>query len=202
MADPLVRNLAGSLTAAALGLAVLGGALYAADGWLERKERAFRQAQASLARAARQYRNASDDQAVYQQYADRFRDMGRRGWIGEEQRLSWIEALQAINGELKLPVLRYDIGQRAQVPLTRVSFDASRLHLYRTPMTLEIGALHEYDVVRLLQQLATQGAGLMDLASCSFSQSGSIRFNPRAANIQASCALDWYTLQLDDAQDR
>ena len=202
MADSLARNLAGSLVAAAVGLGVLGGAFYGADRWLEGKERAFRQAQATLARAASQYRNASDDQAVYQQYADRFRDMGQRGWIGEEQRLSWIEALQAINAELKLPILRYEIGQRAPVPLTRASFDASRLHLYRTPMTLEIGALHEYDVVTLLQQLAARGAGLMDLSSCRFSQSGPIRFNPRSANVQASCTLDWYTLQLDRAEDR
>ena len=128
--------------------------------------------------------------------------MGQRGWIGEEQRLSWIEALQAINAELKLPILRYDIGQRTEVPLTRAPFDASRLHLYRTPMALEIGALHEYDVVNLLRELAGRGAGLMDLSSCRFSQSGPIRFDPRSAKVQASCALDWYTLQLDGAEDR
>ena len=69
MAEALARKLVGSLVAAALGLAVLGGALYGGDRWLERKERAFRQAEAALARAASQYRNASDDQAVYQQYA-------------------------------------------------------------------------------------------------------------------------------------
>ncbi len=201
MADSVVRRLRGSLAFALAGLAVLAGtALYAAD-WIEARERAYERARADLAEAARQFRSASDDRAVYRQYADRFRAMSQRGWIGDESRLSWIEALQSINADLKLSVLRYEIGQRT--PASGVRAPASnRLNLYQTPMRLEIGALHEYDVVELLERLNERGDGLLSLSGCTFRRAGDLRLQARATNVDASCALDWYTLQFaTDTED-
>lgn len=200
MADPTLRNLAGSLIAAAAGLAVLVGTAWIASGWLADRERAFNRARSELARAADQYRNASDDQAVYRQYADRFRDMSERGWIGEEGRLTWIEALQSINADLKLPVLRYEIGQRTSVEHPRAG-GASSLHLYRTPMRLDIGALHEYDIVELLERLDEAGDGLLSLSSCTMTRNGKLRFDARRANVDAACELNWYTLRLETDEE-
>ncbi|WP_139150884.1 hypothetical protein [Halofilum ochraceum] len=200
MADPTVRNLAGSLIAAAAGLAVLAATVWLASDWLAERERAFNRARGDLARAANQYRNASDNQAVYRQYADRFRDMSERGWIGEEGRLTWIEALQSINADLKLPTLRYEIGQRTGVAHDRAS-GSSRLHLYRTPMRLEIGALHEYDVVELLERLDQRGDGLLSLSGCTMTRNGNLRFDARSANVNAACELNWYTLRLDTDEE-
>lgn len=200
MADPTLRNLAGSLIAAAAGLTVLAGTAWFASDWLADRERAFNRARGDLARAANQYRNASDDQAVYRQYADRFRDMSERGWIGEEGRLTWIEALQAINADLKLPVLRYEIGQRTRVDHPRARGPSS-LRLYRTPMRLDIGALHEYDIVELLERLHEAGDGLLSLSSCTMTRNGELRFDARRANVDAVCELNWYTLRLDTDEE-
>ncbi len=41
MADPTLRNLAGSLIAAAAGLALLAGTAWMASDWLAERERAF-----------------------------------------------------------------------------------------------------------------------------------------------------------------
>lgn len=200
MADPTLRNLAGSLVAAAAGLAVLAGTFWIASDWLAERERAFNRARGDLAQAANQYRNASDNQAVYREYADRFRDMSGRGWIGEEARLTWIEALQSINADLKLPTLRYEIGQRTSAAYGQTS-SSSRLHLYRTPMRLNIGALHEYDVVELLERLDQAGDGLLSLSSCRMTRNARLRFDARTANVDAACELNWYTLQLDTDEE-
>jgi hypothetical protein len=196
MADPTLRNLAGSLIAAVTGLAVLAGTAWMASDWLAERERAFDRARRDLAQAANQYRNASDNQAVYRQYADRFRDMSELGWIGDEGRLTWIEALQSINADLKLPTLRYEIGQRTSVEHDRAG-GGSRLHLYRTPMRLDIGALHEYDVVELLERLNRAGDGLLSLSGCTMTRNGKLRFDARSANVDAACEMNWYTLRLD-----
>ena len=200
MAESIARRLGGSLALAAGGLLILGITVHAATGWLAERERAFERARGELSRAARQYRSASDDQAVYREYATRFRDMRARGWIGRERRLTWIEALRAINGDMKLPVLRYEIGQRMPTRLDGAP-GGDRLRLFRTPMELEIGALHEYDVVELLERLERAGAGLMALSGCRFSRDGSVRLDPRVTNVRARCALDWYTLELDVADE-
>lgn len=194
------RRLSGSLALAAGAVAVLVVTVHLADGWLAERERAFDRARRDLSQAARQYRNASDDQAVYREYATRFREMRERGWIGEERRLTWIEALRSINEDLKLPVLRYEIGRRVPARLEAMP-GGDRLQLFRTPVRLEIGALHEYDVVELLRRFDADGAGLPALSHCRFERNGPVRLDPRAANVRADCALDWYALELDTADD-
>ena len=196
MAKSVLRRFGGSAALALAALLLLGGTLHYAQQWLAEREQAFAQARRDLATAADQYRSASDDRAVYRQYATRFRDMRARGWIGPERRLTWIEALQAINTELKLPVLRYEIGRRTPASGTRTR---DSLRVYRTPMELTIVALHEYDVFRLLRRLAQQGAGLMALSQCELRRNDPIRLAPGARNVEANCALDWYTLELDAA---
>lgn len=196
--DP--RQLAGSAIAAAVAAALLLVALQYGSAWLDERAGDYRRARAELERAARQYRSASDDQAVYQEYASRFRSMIERGWIGPEQRLSWIESLQEVNTELKLPVLRYEIERQRDVPLNGAGFDASHLRLQRTPMRLRIGALHEGDVLALLDGLAAAGRGLMTAEQCSLrrtNDTGEVRFDPRQANVEVECAVNWYTLEIE-----
>lgn len=196
--DP--RQLTGSALAAVVAAALLFASFHFGSAWLEDRAADYRRARAELERAARQYRNASDDQAVYQEYAARFRAMVERGWIGPEQRLSWIETLQDVNTELKLPVLRYQIERQRAVTLNGADFDASHLRLQRTPMRLRIGALHEGDVVALLDGLAESGRGLMTTSHCSLrrtNDTGEVRFDPRRSNLDVECAVDWYTLEIE-----
>lgn len=196
--DP--RQLAGSAIAFGVAALLLFAAVQFSSTWLDERAADYRRARAELQSAARQYRSASDDQAVYQEYADRFRAMIERGWIGPEQRLSWIESLQQVNTELKLPVLRYQIERQRAVTLNGAGFDTSHLRLQRTPMRLTIGALHEGDVVDLLNGLAGSGRGLMTTEHCSLQRSndtGEVRFEARRANVDVECAVDWYTLEIE-----
>ena len=194
-----LRPLLGAGVAAIIAAAALAATAWVAGDWLAGHERAFRRAQADLAAAAQRYRNASDDQAVYEQYATRFRRMRERGWIGAEQRLSWIEALQKTNRRLRLPTLRYDIAERRPVPLDSAPFDTSRLQLHRTPMQLTLGALHEGDLLTLLGELAERGKGLAALERCALQRaggSGQVRLGPGATNVEIGCTLHWYSLEI------
>ncbi|MDZ7829067.1 MAG: hypothetical protein U5K33_06135 [Halofilum sp. (in: g-proteobacteria)] len=182
---------------AAAALAVLMLVVYAGSAWLSEREDAYNRARSDLARAASQYRSASDDSAVYDQYATRFRDLEESGLIGEERRLAWIEALQSANRELRLPTLRYEITPREAVSLSAVDVGSQYIELYRSTMTLEIGALHEGDVLSLLRSLAGERAGIMETESCLLRRArpaGSLSFDPRVANLDVSCRLHWYTL--------
>lgn len=185
---------------AAIALLLLLGTAWAGSVWLDEKERDYRRARSELSRAASQYRSASDDKAVYEEYAARFRDLEQRGMIGEERRLSWIETLQMINQELKLLVLRYDISPQRTAELDGAGFDTGRFRLQRSDMSLNFGALHEGDVLRLLSSLARDGAGLMETESCSMRRSrgdGSITHDAGSANLEVSCRLHWYTLRIE-----
>jgi len=194
------RALRAPAAAVAAATLVLASTVYVSQAWLERQQRAFAQARQSLARAATRYRSASDDRAVYARYANRFRDIRARGWIGEARRVSWIEALQRSNAELELPRLRYDIGRQKRVDLGATGPAAEGLVLQGTPMELTLDALHEGDVITLLQRLAEHGDGLMALRGCRLEHAGDdgrIRLDPEAANVAAACTLNWYTLRIE-----
>lgn len=187
------RPFAGPAAAAAVGLLVLGLTWQASTGWLGERAGAFRRARAELARAAEQYHSASDNQAVYARYADRFRRMIERGWIGRENRLGWIEALQTISRDLRRPSLHYRIG--AQHVVER---PGAHLALRRTAMRLRFGALHAGDVLTLLSRLRRAGDGLMAIDYCSLSRAGErIQFSARAVNVNVECRLQWYTLRIE-----
>lgn len=184
---------------AAAALAVLVLVVYVGSGWLADKKRAYDRARSDLARAASQYRSASDDTAVYDQYAARFRELEDSGMIGDERRLAWIEALQAANRELKLPRLRYQIEPRKAASLADAEVDTDHLQLHLSTMRLEIGALHEGDVLSLLQTLAAEPAGIMETESCLITRArapGSLSMDPRVANLEVTCRVHWYTLAI------
>ncbi len=194
------RELSGPAVALAAAVVLVAATGYVAQEWLDRREQAFRDARQALAQAASQYRNASDDQAVYAQYATRFREIRERGWIGREQRLSWIEALQTINRELDLAKLRYDIARQKRLDLGAAGSTPAGLALYGTPMEVTMEALHEGDVLTLLDRLRGQGKGLMALRGCRLELArtdGRIRMAAEAANIAATCTLHWYSLRIE-----
>lgn len=205
MADPQFewRALRTPVILASLALLLLLGTAWAGSAWLEERERDYRRARSELARAANQYRSASDDKAVYEEYAARFRELERTGMIGEERRLSWVEALQSVNEELKLPVLRYEISPQRTVSLDGAGFDTGRFRLHRSDMRLDFGALHEGDVLELLRTLARDGAGLMETDACSMNRSrggGKIDYSAGSPNLDVECRVHWYTLQIEQEE--
>ncbi len=189
-----LRPLIGPGLAALLALGLLAATWVVVGDWLQTRSDEFHRARSELAQAASRYRNASDDQQVYAEYAARFRRMRASGWIGPEQRLGWIEALQRINADLKLPTLRYDIGEQTRV---EPAMPSAHLELNRTPMTLNLDALHEGDVIELLERLQDEGQGLMSVERCSLARNGErVRLDADAANVRIECSLDWYTLSM------
>lgn len=197
------KRLVGPALAALAGALVLAASAYAAGGWLEGIERDYDRARADLDAAARQYREASDDRAVYQRYASRFRERADAGWIGDEERLSWIEALQAVNDDLRLPRLEYDIGEQVAAEVAGPA-PSGRLDLRRSPMRLRIGALHEGDILALLAGLRDRGNGLMEVNYCRIERSGQgpdVVVDPGRANVDATCELHWYNLHLEPEPD-
>lgn len=184
---------------AAAALLLLVGVAYFGQQWLAQKQQAYDRARADLARAASQYRSASNDTAVYDQYAARFRDLERSGVIGDEQRLAWIEALQEANRDLKMPTLRYEIEPRQVVPLDRADVSTGYLQLKRSTMRLELGVLHEGDVLRLLEHLAAERSAIMETESCTLTRkraADALSFDPARANLEVSCRTHWYTLSI------
>ncbi len=143
--------------------------------------------------ASRKYLSVDQDERAIEEHYPRFVELYRRGVIGDEHRLSWVEALRGATDALALPSLSYDIeAQRPYVPDFAANTGAFDLRMSR--MHLGLGLLHEGDLERLLDLLARRADGLYSVRACDLKR-GAGASRP-GAHLNAECVLEWYTLEL------
>lgn len=180
---PLLGSIAWLLLA--LGVAV------ASIGWtLTQRQQAGQALQVALKeRGAVQNRlvRVSDEAREIGEKIVRYREILDRGLTQPEQRLLWMEQLQAIKTTRRLLALTYEIA-----PQQRVESRGGHDFLV-SRMTLDLSLLHENDLLGLLDDLRAQAQVLVSVDSCRIERAPQ-GAHP-AAQLQAHCAIDWIKLQ-------
>lgn len=167
--------------------------LGASHFFAENMETEYRAHHGRFRDASRKYLSVDQDERTIALHYPAFVELGRRGVIGDEHRLNWVEVLRAATTELGLPTLEFRIEPQALYspgyPLATGTFDlrVSRMHL-------SLGLVHEGDMRRLFAWLDQRAEGLYSVRECS------ARRVEDAANpdvgITTECTLEWYTLEL------
>ena len=141
--------------------------------------------------AEEKLRRVSSEQREIREKSAQFSRLQEQGIVGEERRLEWVELIHAIRAERQLIDLQYEIEPQRlleSIPGTRFAF-------YASTMQLQFGALHEEDLLRLVDDLRQRAHALIQIRSCSLSrrpaQSAS---RDNQAQLQAECLIDWVTL--------
>ena len=176
--------------AAAVGATVAAGALRfhaeALHGHGREKER--------LETVRARYRTIDEQKRQIETWLPAYRSLQAAGVIGEERRLEWIEALRTVAARVGLPSLRYRIEPRTAYE-TQPGLEAGGHGAFSTVVRIEAGLLHEGDLERLIQELASTEAGLFHIERCSVRRSGpEFLMRPGAVNLSTECDLRWITL--------
>ena len=149
--------------------------------------------------AKRRYSDARRDRALYKEYLDSYLQYQNQGIIGAEQRLSWIEQLEAINKGLKLSSLRYEISPQAPAEVAGLKLPRD-IKINTSIMKLTAGLLHEGDALHLLNELKNRAKGLFAVRHCDLTsrigQTEDIRYRPNASYVGMACELEWYTIEV------
>ncbi len=158
-------------------------------------QRALQQARDELNGIRADYTQAVEAGTIIRNSSQRYAQLARHGFIGDEPRLVWIEALRAGGQKHHLYQLLYNLKQRQPLQLAG---DESSTHyqLYGSFMHLELELAHEVDLLRYFAELETGGAAVWQLHGCTVSSAvhnGKIVFDK--ANVKASCDLAWYTIK-------
>ncbi|MEQ1880489.1 MAG: hypothetical protein ABL878_05895 [Burkholderiales bacterium] len=154
------------------------------------------QAQMAQTQKARDQLHQSDQERnTILQYLPAYRQLEQIGFVGDEQRLNWVENLRMANQKSGLFGVQYEIAARA--PFSRAGANnpiASQIRHSR--MKIAFGIVHEGDLMRFLKTLFEQGGGLYTLTDCSL-QRGPTADAPEARrpNLLAQCSLEWLTVQ-------
>ncbi|MCK6371624.1 MAG: hypothetical protein L6Q83_09945 [Gammaproteobacteria bacterium] len=126
-------------------------------------------------------------------YAAKFARLREAGVAAPGQRLAWTQALRDSATELGLPYLRYAAMPEQRLPVPGPEAP-SEVSVALTPVELEVGLLHELDLLRLVGRLQS-APGLLDVAGCSLRRTGeSLAPAADQATLEASCQLRWFTI--------
>lgn len=177
-------------------IAAAAGAVYYTDMLRKQTQATLIRQQTQLREAQTRMQRSGDEKAIIVQYVDKYRQLETAGFIGEEQRINWIDALRSANAGVDLFGVSYDIG--AQQPYAHAAELApGPIALRQSRMKLDFRLLHEADLLRFFDALRGQGAGLFHLDQCTLRRTDTgttLRYQP---NIAANCELVWITATPD-----
>jgi len=184
-----IRNPSPALAAVLL---IAAAAIYYTDQLQVEARRQLAVQQGQMRDARMRLQKSGDEKDVIVRYLGTYQQLQRRGFVGEEQRINWLDGLRLTNQQADLFGVDYDIGSQKPYPYA-ADLNPAPIQLNQSLMRLRFRLLHEGDLMRFLSILAQQGAGIYTVDECSMKRvenSGAIRYQP---NLAAECELAWIT---------
>jgi len=174
-------------------LAVIGAVKFSLDKALE-AERQLSTQQAQLRDAQTRVQKSGSEKELIVRYLPGYQQLAALGFVGDEKRINWLDALRVANHRGELFGIDYDISPRRLYPLAS-TLSPGQMRVMQSTMKLRFQMLHEADLPRFLELLSNQKAGLFMVDQCTLRRSTStlnMRFHP---NLVAECQLSWITAQ-------
>ncbi|MDT3708041.1 MAG: hypothetical protein ROZ09_14555 [Thiobacillus sp.] len=160
---------------------------------------ALQNEQAALNAAHAREQQGQREARLIAQHLDAYHAMIARGFVGEENRLAWIEAVHLANQDARLYGLTYRLSPRTAAPASL----AGGLPLKQTPMSLAMPLLVETDLPRFLDALRARAPGLFRVSYCRLSRVNDAP--PQLVNrpeLEAECELLWFTVAANGKEEK
>ena len=130
------------------------------------------------------------------------------GFVGHEQRLNWLESLQALAKEWLIPEVQYQLEVQQEVDIDDVlyetdlkSFDVSsnaQVTLHKTAMAVQMSMLHIGDFFHLYDALAKQKNGRFVYDRCEIKRLSGLGSEnvdlEQQNNLNSLCTLSWFSV--------
>ena len=175
------------LVAAAALLALGAACLLASENYLDTAKKARDAARLSRVAAQERVSKASEEEREIRENLVHYEQMRRRGMVGEQSRLDWIESIARIKNDRKLFEIKYSI--EAQRPLDYPGIVATgAADFVVSRMNLEMLLLHEEDLLNFLADLEVAGKAYVSVRHCTVSRiERAAALQPR---LRADCQVD------------
>ncbi|SNS00681.1 hypothetical protein SAMN05192560_2192 [Methylobacillus rhizosphaerae] len=157
-----------------------------------RQER--QQQEARLKQAQLRLKSSGQEREDITRYLPVYQQLIQQGFIGEERRMAWVDALRDIQQTHQLFDIQYSIGPQASYSPAFIA-NIAPFHLYRSTMKLEVPLLHEGDLLVLLESLPTAATAPFLLRECTIVRISGGVSDTLAPTANAICEMDWLTLR-------
>jgi hypothetical protein len=136
-------------------------------------------------------------------YYQRYEYFHEQGFVGSENRLDSIETLRVIATQLGLPNMSYSLEPQREVvvPVGQMGGD-STISINQSTFELEIGLLHELDLLRFISRLRSAVPGLLKIDRCRLTrQSVNSELSATDTNILANCSFVMFSVITADVSE-
>ncbi|MDH5611341.1 MAG: hypothetical protein OEY66_02635 [Gammaproteobacteria bacterium] len=155
----------------------------------------------SANRAMRLWKNKIDgsreSNRIINEYEKRYLDLVKNNIVGEENRLNWLETIQATANIKGMSSVKYNVSSQRLVEDKTGQHAAQGLKVYRSDMTLDMKMAHEGDLFEMLNTLENKAQGLFIVDKCNIENYGAPS-KSGSENMHAYCELAWYTFKSAD----
>ncbi len=173
---------------------IIATLLYSAtDARLIKVNESLQKQQSALSQARNRYQTSGAEKDNIVQYLPKYQQLIQQGFVGEEQRVDWIDDLRDINMRYKFFGISYDIGTMQDYK-PAFPLDVGNFRLHRSTMKLTLAMLHEEDLLTLFQALPQEQNPPFMLRDCTITKvdgGGRGKFLP---NLNSVCEIDWLTV--------
>ena len=185
------RYLAEDLLWPGVSLLVTLSVLVATMWFHSKQEKAYAQYSVNQVAIHDSYDDLVTRRKILERYHNRYDDYRESGFVGHENRLQWADTIRNAVERLDMPHVSYSLEPQLPViaPVVNGNGDADMtIHVSR--ISLELGMVHELDLLRFFEQLAADVPGLMKIDNCKMSRLVDVRERTTIdANLSANCSM-------------
>jgi hypothetical protein len=191
MMRPPIASLKGSMLLLLLAVLLSAAGIFWSSKQDSQARATLQQQQTAFAAARARQHQGQTEARLIEQHLDAYHALMARGFVGEENRLAWIEAVQLANRDARLYGLSYTLSPRAAAPAAL----ASGLPLNQTRMVVKMPLLVETDLPRFVAALRARAPGVFRVDRCRLSRLSDAPPQPiNQPEIDAECELLWFTV--------
>jgi hypothetical protein len=196
-----IRSLRGPLLVLAAILIAAAIVLYYTDSTLEEVMAASAQQQNQLRDARTRLQKSGDEKDIIVRYVGNYRYLQQLGFVGDEQRINWLDGLRIANQEARLFGVDYQINTQQPYPYAS-ELNPGQLTLSQSLMKVNVKLLHENDLLNFLHILAAQNVGVFAVNQCLLSRMEAANNTRVQPHLTADCELAWITMKPNNPGDK
>lgn len=189
------RMLRGAMILLVISALIAGGALAASHAFASRQDNALQRERSAFLAARSQYQALDEEEDIIATYLPRYLALEEAGIIGREQRLDWIDVLRDAARAARVQSLSYVLNAQQQFD-PGITLNVGDYAVYVSSMRLDIGLLHEGDLLEFLDRLRAQMPGLFGINGCRMMRADrTLRMAADAVNVDVQCLINFYTIR-------
>lgn len=178
-----------------LVLAVVSTLIWFAHDYMTQQEQALQVQKSQLGQARSKYQASGLEKQTIIENLPKYQQLINQGFVGEERRIEWVEALRKTHQQYKLFSIDYQIGQQEDY---KASFlpNVGAFTLHRSVMKLDFPMLHEGDLLSLVDGLISHQTTTFIVRDCTMSRENkTVNLQTLTPSLQTKCEIDWLTLR-------